>query len=64
MRGMTTVVILIIAALAVVFAIALAYVPLRLLTAHIARNVLELIHRQSERRTIDRTTPDRRKVAP
>ncbi|HXA19182.1 MAG TPA: hypothetical protein VN380_19485 [Thermoanaerobaculia bacterium] len=59
---MSTIVILIIAALAVVLAIGLAYVPLRLLLAHIARNVREFIERQRERRSVDRATGDRRKV--
>ncbi|HEX7677176.1 MAG TPA: hypothetical protein VF713_03565 [Thermoanaerobaculia bacterium] len=59
---MSTIVILIIAALAVVLAIGLAYVPLRLLLGHIARNVREFIERQRERRSVDRATADRRKV--
>lgn len=59
---MSTIVILIVAALAVVLAIGLAYVPLRLLLAHIARNVREFIERQRERRSVDRATGDRRKV--
>jgi hypothetical protein len=59
---MSTIVILIIAALAVVLAIGLAYVPLSLLLAHIARNVREFIERQRERRTVHRATGDRRKV--
>jgi hypothetical protein len=61
---MSAIVVLIIAALAVILAVALAYVPLRLLVGHIARNVREFIQRQRERRTVDRDTPDRRKVAP
>jgi hypothetical protein len=61
---MSALVILIIAALAVILALALAYVPLRLLVSHIARNVRELILRQRERRTVDRGTPERRKTAP
>jgi hypothetical protein len=59
---MSTIVILIIAALAVVLAVGLAYVPLRLLLGHIARNVREFIERQRERRSVDRATGDRRKV--
>ena len=61
---MSTVVILVIAALAVILAVGLAYLPLRLLMEHIARNVREFIQRQRERRTVDRVTPDRRKVSP
>lgn len=59
---MSTIAILIVAALAVVLAIGLAYVPLRLLLGHIARNVREFIERQRERRSVDRATGDRRKV--
>jgi hypothetical protein len=61
---MSSIVVLIIAALAVILAIGLAYLPLRLLLAHIGRNVREFIERRRERRTVDRVTPDRRKVAP
>ncbi len=55
-------IVLLIALLAVILAIGLAYVPLRLLLGHIARNVREFIQRQRERRTIDRATGDRRKI--
>jgi hypothetical protein len=61
---MSSIVVLLIAALAVVLAIALAYVPLRLLVEHIARNIRELIERQRERRTSGRETPERRKAIP
>jgi hypothetical protein len=61
---MSSIVILLIAALAVVVAIGLAYVPLSLLVSHMARDLRELIHRQRERRLVHRETPDRRKVAP
>jgi type II secretory pathway pseudopilin PulG len=61
---MSSIVILIIAALAVILAVGLAYVPLRLLLAHLSRNIREFIQRQRERRTVNRVTPDRRKVAP
>ena len=59
---MSSIVILLIAMLAVVLAIAMAYVPLRLLVGHIGHNIREFIQRQRERRTIDRATPDRRKA--
>jgi hypothetical protein len=62
--NMSAIVVLVIAALAVILALGLAYLPLRLLVGHIARNVREFILRQRERRTVERTTPDRRKVAP
>ena len=59
---MSVIAILVIAALAIILALGLAYLPLRLLVGHIARNVREFIQRQRERRTVDRATPDRRKV--
>jgi len=61
---MSTIAVLVIAALAIILALGLAYLPLRLLVGHIARNVREFIQRQRERRTVERATPDRRKVAP
>lgn len=61
---MSTIVILLIAAVAVVVAIGLAYLPLRLLVEHMARNLREFIQRQRERRLVHRETPDRRKAAP
>jgi hypothetical protein len=61
---MSAIVVLVIAALAVVLALGLAYLPLRLLVGHIAKNVRAFIQRQRERRTVDRATPDRRKIAP
>jgi hypothetical protein len=62
--NMSAIVVLVIAALAVILALGLAYLPLRLLVGHIAKNVREFIQRNRERRTVDRSTPDRRKVAP
>lgn len=58
---MSAIVTLIIIAAAVVLGIALAYVPMRLLLAQIARNVTSLIQRQRDRRRTVRGTPDRRK---
>jgi len=59
---MSTILVLIIAALAVVLAIGLAYVPLSLLVGHMARNIKAFIERQrEERRAVARATPDRRK---
>jgi len=62
--NMSAIVVLVIAALAVILALGLAYLPLRLLVGHIAKNVRAFIQRQRERRTVERATPDRRKVAP
>ncbi len=61
---MSAIVVLLIAALAVILAVGLAYLPLRLLVGHIARNIREFIQRQRERRRVDRETADRRKVVP
>jgi hypothetical protein len=49
-------------AAAVALAIVLAYLPMRLILSHIARNVREFIQRQRDRRQGSRETPDRRKV--
>jgi hypothetical protein len=50
-------------ALVLLLALALAYVPMRLLLAQMARNVRSFIQRQRERRAVERKTPDRRKAA-
>jgi hypothetical protein len=49
-------------ALAVVLALALAYLPMRLLLAQMAKRVTAFIQRQRERRLSHRDTPDRRKA--
>lgn len=58
---MSSIVTLIVIAAAVVLGIALAYVPMRLLLAQIAKNVSSFIQRQRDRRRSVRGTPDRRK---
>lgn len=58
---MSSIVTLIVIAAAVVLGIALAYVPMRLLLAQIAKNVSSFIQRQRDRRRAVRGTPDRRK---
>ena len=54
-------------ALILVLALALAYLPMRLLVARMARAVAEpvrqLIQRQRDRRARARETPDRRRAA-
>ncbi|HEX3111141.1 MAG TPA: hypothetical protein VHU41_18710 [Thermoanaerobaculia bacterium] len=50
-------------ALVLLLALALAYVPMRLLVTQMARNVRSFIQRQRERRAVERKTPDRRKAA-
>lgn len=59
---MSSIITLVVIVAAVAAGIALAYLPMRLLLAHIARNVREFIQRQRDRRRIDRDTPDRRKA--
>jgi hypothetical protein len=49
-------------AVAVALGIALAYVPMRLLLAQMARNIQQFIQRQRDRRNAERGTPDRRKI--
>lgn len=58
---MSSILTLVVIAAAVVLGIALAYVPMRLLLAQIAKNVSSFIQRQRDRRRTARTTPDRRK---
>ncbi len=59
-------VILVIASAAVVLALGLAYLPMRLLVASMAKSVAQpirdFIQRQRDRRTLGRATPDRRKT--
>jgi hypothetical protein len=58
---MNTILILVVLAAALVIAIGLAFVPMRLLLTHIADNIQQFILRQRERRGISRQTPERRK---
>jgi hypothetical protein len=59
---MNTLVVLVVFAAALVFAIGLAFVPMRLLLAHIAANIQQFIVRQRQRRAGGaRQTPERRK---
>jgi len=62
--NMSAIVVLIIATLAVILAVGLAYVPLRLLLGHMSRHIQAFIQRQRERRTVERATPDRRRLVP
>jgi len=63
---MSQLVILIIAASAVFLALAMAYLPMRILLTQIAKRVAEpirdFIQRQRDRRALARGTPDRRKT--
>ena len=62
---MALLVILIIAAAAVLLALGLAYVPMRILLAQMAKSVAapirDFIQRQRDRRGLSRETPDRRR---
>jgi hypothetical protein len=60
---MALVITLAVIALVLLLALGLAYVPMRLLLAQMARNVRTFIQRQRERRSTGRDTPDRRKAA-
>ena len=59
---MPTILFLVAMTLAIVFALALAYVPMQLLISQMAKNVRRFIQRQRDRRSLARDTPDRRKV--
>ena len=64
---MSLVITAVVFALILVLALALAYLPMRLLVAQMARNVTqpirELIQRRRDRRARARETPDRRGTA-
>lgn len=64
---MSALVIIAIAACAVAFGILLAYLPMRLLLARMAKGIAApiraFIQRQRDRRAMERETPDRRKSA-
>jgi hypothetical protein len=57
---MSLVVLLLFVAAAIALALGLAYLPMRLLLAGMARNVKQFIQRQRDRRHTSRETPDRR----
>ena len=58
---MNTLLIFLILAAALVIAIGLAFVPMRLLLGHMAANIQQFILRQRERRAGVRPTAERRK---
>jgi hypothetical protein len=64
---MSQLVILVIAAAAIMLALLLAYLPMRILLAQMAKKIAapirDFIQRQRDRRTADRETPERRKPA-
>jgi hypothetical protein len=48
---------------ALALALALAYLPMRFLLTHMAKNIRSFIQRQRDRRNLPREAPDRRKAA-
>jgi len=65
---MSLLIILIIAAVAILLGLLLAYLPMRILVAQMTKNIVapirEFIQRQRDRRTVDRDSPDRRTKPP
>ncbi len=63
---MSLVLTVVVVAAVLLLALALAYLPMRLLVAQMARNIAapirDFIQRQRDRRAQERQTPDRRKV--
>jgi len=63
---MSLLIVLIIASAAIILALGLAYLPMRILLAQMAKRVAQpiadFIQRQRDRRALERTTPDRRKI--
>jgi flagellar biogenesis protein FliO len=63
MSELTTLLVVAVAlAAAILLALGLAYVPMRLLLGQMARNFRQFIQRQRERRRSERETPDRRRT--
>lgn len=60
MSVITLIVVLLASAVALVVAVGLAYLPMRLLLGKMARDISSFIQRQRDRRRVERGTPDRR----
>jgi len=60
MSVITLIGVLLASAVALVVAVGLAYLPLRLLLGKMARDISSFIQRQRDRRRTERETPDRR----
>ena len=60
---MSFIVTILVAGAALVIALALAYLPMKLLVGTMARNVRQFMQRQRDRRASARETPDRRKAS-
>ncbi|MEO6487515.1 MAG: hypothetical protein ABIO78_06190 [Thermoanaerobaculia bacterium] len=61
---MSAILTLVVILVAVLLGIALAYVPMRLLLATMAKNIKQFIQRQRDRREVSRETPERRTLEP
>lgn len=57
---MSSLVTLLVVAVVLIVALGLAYVPMRLLVGHMAKNISNFIQRRRDRRMNSRETPDRR----
>jgi len=57
---MTTLLTLLILVAILILALGLAWAPMQILLAQMAKNVTAFVHRQRERRNVRRDTPDRR----
>lgn len=60
MSVLTLIGVLLALAVAVLIALGLAWLPMRLLVGRMARDISNFIQRQKERRRVERGTPDRR----
>lgn len=60
MSALTLIGLLLALIVAVVIALALAWLPMRLLVGRMARDISNFIQRQRDRRRVERGTPDRR----
>lgn len=60
MVTMSSLVTILVVAVVLAVALGLAYVPMRLLVGHMAKNITNFIQRRRDRRVNARETPDRR----
>ncbi len=60
MSALTLIGLLLALIVGVVIALALAWLPMRLLVGRMARDISNFIQRQRDRRRVERGTPDRR----
>ena len=63
MSFLTLIGLLLALAVAVLVALGLAWLPMRLLLGRMARDISNFIQRQRDRRRVERGTPDRRHIA-